>query len=263
MSTVLVTGGTGLLGRRVAGHLTVAGHVVRVLSHRRTAPAPGGTQVVVGDLRTGNGLSRAVRGTTAIVHCASDPRDFQAVDVEGTKRLLAAARAADAPHLLFISIVGIDRIPYRYYHAKLAVERDIEESGLPWTTLRTTQFHEFGRELLDRIAGLPVLPVPRGWRIQPIDVDEVARRLVTAVTTGPAGRLPDLGGPDVLPVAQMARGYLRAANRRRPMIEIPVPGAFSAAMRHGANLAPTNPSGGRSWDEYVQAYSRQPHRSHA
>lgn len=263
MSTVLVTGGTGLLGRRVAEHLAAAGHVVRILSRRPSAPASGGARVAVGDLRTGQGLEPAVRGTTAIVHCASDPRDFWAADVEGTRRLLAAARAAGEPHLIFISIVGVDRIPYRYYQAKLAVEQDIEASGLPWTTLRTTQFHEFSRYLLGRIAGLPVLPVPRGWRIQPVDVDEVARRLVAAVTTGPAGRLLDLGGPDVLPMAEMARSYLRAINRRRVVIEMPVPGAFSTAMRDGANLAPANRAGGRTWAEYLTAYSRQPHRSYA
>ncbi len=251
MSTVLVTGGTGLLGQRVVRRLTATGHTVRILSSRAVAPPAPDTEVTMGDLRTGDGLHRAVAGVTAIVHCASNPRDVDVVDVAGTGRLLDVARSAGLPHLVYISIAGVDRVPLPYYRAKLAVEHAIAASGLPWTVLRTTQFHPFGLDLLRRAARLPVVPMPRGWRVQSIDVDEVARRLVDAVAGGPGGRLPDLGGPDVLTMTDAARGYLAAVHRRRPVVEVPVPGAFSRAMRAGANLVPANRAGGRTWAQFL------------
>ena len=87
------------------------------------------------------------------------------MDVDGTRNLLEAARAAGTPHLVYISIVGIHRVPYRYYQAKLAAERLIQASGLPWTILRSTQFHQL--LLVTRgLVRLPLVPVPAAtsWR---------------------------------------------------------------------------------------------------
>ncbi|MEX5717135.1 SDR family oxidoreductase [Geodermatophilus maliterrae] len=256
MTTVLVTGGTGLLGRRVARALASDGHTVRILSRTTAGPPTPGADVVVADLATGAGLAEAVAGTSAIVHCATDPRRSRTVDVGGTERLLRAARDAGRPHVVYVSIVGVDRIPTQYYRSKLAAERTIEASGLPWTVLRTTQFHEFVDDLLGRLVRLPVVPVPRGWRFQPVDVEEVARRLADAVACGPAGRLPDLGGPEVLPVAELVRGRLRDTGRRRPVLELPLPGAFAAALRAGADLVPGNRSGGCTWRDFLDGRSR-------
>ena len=256
MSSVLVTGGSGQLGRRVVRALASDGHPVRIVSRSPAPPPLPGAGVVLADLSTGAGLAEAVAGTSAIVHCATDPRRSRTVDVEGTERLLEAARDAGRPHVVYISIVGVDRLPTEYYRSKLAAERSIERSGLPWTVLRTTQFHEFVADLLGRLGRLPVVPAPRGWRLQPIDVAEVARRLADAVAALPAGRLPDLGGPETLPVVDLVRDVLRDSGRRRPVVEVPVPGAFSAAMRAGADLAPGNRSGGCSWREFLDSRSR-------
>lgn len=256
MDTVLVTGGTGVLGRRVARALAADGHTVRILSRTAAEPPISGADVAVADLSTGAGLSQAVAGTTAIVHCATDPRRARAVDVGGTQRLLGAARDVGRPHVVHISIVGIDRIPWEYYRAKLAGEEAIVGSGLPWTVLRATQFHGFVVDLLDRLVRLPLVPVPRGWRVQPVDVEEVARHLADAVASGPAGRLPDLGGPEVFPVAALVRDHLRELQRRRPVVEVPVPGAFAAALRNGANLVPGAPAGGRTWRDFLASRSQ-------
>lgn len=250
MFTVLVTGGTGLLGRAVAGELAATGRTVRILS-RRPGDTGSAVDTVVGDLATGAGLATALRGVDAVVHAASDPRHPRPVDVEGTHRLVEAARRAGEPHLVHVSIVGIDRIPWPYYRAKLAAERAVEASGLPWTVLRATQFHEFTGDLLGRLAHLPVVPAPRGWRFQPVDVREVAARLVAAVDAGPAGRLPDLGGPEVLTVPELAELHLTATGRRRRVVAIPAPGAFSRALRAGANLAPAGRAGGRTFAQFL------------
>jgi uncharacterized protein YbjT (DUF2867 family) len=255
MGTVLVTGGTGVLGRQVVRLLAADGRPVRILSRSPADPPVPGAEVAVADLSTGAGLPEAVAGASAVVHCATDPRNSRAVDVGGTRRLLDAAGSAGRPHVVFVSIVGVDRIPVTYYRAKLTAEEAVARSGLPWTVLRATQFHGFVEELLGRLVRLPVVPVPRGWRIQPIDVEEVARRLADAVASGPAGRLPDLGGPEVFPVVELVRDHLRRTGRHRPVVEVPLPGALSAALRAGAGLVPGNRSGGRTWREHLDRRS--------
>jgi uncharacterized protein YbjT (DUF2867 family) len=253
MQPILVTGGTGTLGRPLVAALAGAGPPVRVLS-RRPRPRPGGPPVewVAGDLATGRGLGEAVRGVGVIVHCATGPWSRR-VDVAGTGRLLAAARAAGSPHLVYISIVGIDRVPFRYYRAKLAAERLIQAAGLPWTILRTTQFHDLLHRVLQALARLPVLALPRGWRFQPVDTGEVAGRLATLALGEPAGRVPDLGGPQVLTVEELARGYLQAAGRRRPLLPLPVPGAAARGFRAGGHLCPEHADGKRTWAEFLAA----------
>ena len=248
VSTVLVTGGTGLLGRAVVAKLAASGHDARIMTRRSGRPGQ-----VVGDLATGVGLDAAVYGVAAIVHLASAPRDARRVDVAGTRRLIEAAHRAGRPHLVYVSIVGVDRIPMRYYGAKAIVEQDVAASGLPWTVLRATQFHEFAVQQLGRLTRLPVVAAPHGWRFQPVDVPDVAAKLVAAVDDGPGGCLPDLGGPDVLTVAELVRRYLRAARRRRPVAEVPVPGRLSAAWRSGAGIAPDGRSGGRTFDRFLAA----------
>src|SRR3990172_4046847 len=191
MSRVLITGGTGVLGREVAPRLAAAGYMVRVMS-RRAAPAEGAqTGGAQAQIETGEGLAEAVAGVDAIVHCASSPfRRTRAVDVEGTRRLLGAAKAAGVPHFVYISIVGIDRIPLPYYKHKLAAERLIEESGAPYSILRAPQFHTLIDEVIRNLARLPVGLYPPGFKFQPIDPGEVAARIVEAVAAGPGRRLP-------------------------------------------------------------------------
>lgn len=251
MSTVLVTGGTGLLGGRVANAIAAAGYNVRIMSRGTTEPPVAGAVMARADLSTGVGLTQAVAGVTTIVHCATDPRRCDDVDVRGTERLVEAACSAGRPHLVYISIAGIERTPVKYYRAKLAAEGAIARSALPWTVLRTTQFHEFANDLLGRMSRLPLVPVPRGWRLQPIDVDEVARQLVDAAAAPPASRLPDVGGPETFAVAALLREHLRDGRRHRPVVEVPLPGALPAALREGTNLVPNHRAGGRTWQEFL------------
>jgi uncharacterized protein YbjT (DUF2867 family) len=115
MTTILVTGGTGALGRQVVPLLAQRGAQVRILSRR--SQQVNGAEVMQGDLATGAGLAEAVRGADVVVHCATDPR-LGRTDVRGTGQLLEAATAAARPHVVYISIVGIDRIPFGYYRTK-------------------------------------------------------------------------------------------------------------------------------------------------
>lgn len=246
--TILVTGGTGVLGREVVRRLEDRADV-RVLS-RRPQDRPG---FVRGDLDTGEGLAEAVAGADVIVHCASsaDYRRPQR-DVEGTRRLIEAASKA-TPHLVYISIVGVDRIPFGYYRAKLASERLVEASGLPWTTLRTTQFHDLALLFLMLLAKGPVALVPRGFQGEPVDVGEVADRMAALALGDPIGRAPDMGGPRVEDGEEMMRLYLAATGKRRPVVRTPLPGRVAAAFRAGGHLLVDGDRGTRTFEEYLRS----------
>jgi uncharacterized protein YbjT (DUF2867 family) len=254
-SPILVTGGTGTLGRLVVPRLLDAGREVRVLS-RHDRQDGEGVEYMPGDLATGEGVEAAAEGAELIVHLAGTPKG----DEVKARNLARAASRAGTRHLVFISVVGADRIPvtsavdramFGYFDAKLAAERLIAGSGVPWTTLRATQFHDLTLLAVRQLARLPVAPVPAGWRLQPVDAGEVAARLTELALCPPAGLVPDLGGPRVYDLADLVRGYLRATGRRRPVLPVPLPGRAARAYRAGANLAPDRAAGGRTWEEFL------------
>jgi uncharacterized protein YbjT (DUF2867 family) len=244
---ILVTGGTGSLGSRIVDRLNEAGEDVRAMSRVRRA------NTVRGDLLTGEGLEEAVEGVDTIIHCASSPVfKTRQVDVEGTRHLLHEAARASVSHVVFISIVGVDRNPYYpYYRHKLDAERVVERSGLPWTTLRATQFHEFVLKQIRLLELGPVALVPKGFVLQPIDTGEVAERLVELALSAPAGRVPDVGGPEVRTFADLARSYQKAAGRRRRLVEVPVPGKTARAFRQGAQTCPERRYGTITWEDFL------------
>ncbi|QIJ61571.1 NAD(P)H-binding protein [Streptomyces sp. JB150] len=244
MTTILVTGGTGTLGRLVTERLRADGHDTRVLSRH--------AQPYAVDLRTGGGLDAAVADVDTVVHCASSPRGG---DEQAARHLVDAARRAGVRHLVYISIVGVDRVPLGYYRTKLAVERLIEESGLGWTVLRTTQFHDLLLQLFQTLARPPVMPVPAGVADQPIDVAEVAGRLVELALGDPAGRAQDMGGPEIRSLESLARAYLTATGRRRPLIRVPLWGPTYRAFRTGGHLTPDRAVGKGTFEEFLRARS--------
>ncbi len=238
---ILVTGGTGQLGSAVVTRLRAAGEEVRVLS-RRAAP-----DVVRGDLRTGRGIDSAVAGVDVVVHCATD---YFGRETQLARTLIEAARWAGGPHLVYVSIVGVDRVPLGYYRAKYETERLVAASGLPVTIQRATQFHGLVRTLLAGASRLPVVPVPR-ISFQPVDVRDVARRLADLAMADPAGRAPDFGGPEVLSAAELAQAVGAASGRPRPIVPMKVPGETFRAYAAGEHLAPGHREGVITFGEYL------------
>jgi uncharacterized protein YbjT (DUF2867 family) len=246
---ILVTGGTGTLGRTVVARLRDAGAEIRVLSRTRTGTVDG-IRYLTGDLSTGTGLEAAVDGVGTIVHCAS----ARTGDAEATRNLVEAAAKAGAPHLVYVSIVGVDRLRWGYLKTKLDSEHIVEESGLPWTILRATQFFPLILNGARVLGKLPVVPVPAGFTVQPIDPEEVAERLAELALGEPAGRVPDLGGPQVLSFKDVVRVYLKVNRRRRWIVAWPIPGL--RAVRAGALLPERRtgrdqPVGHRTWEEFL------------
>ncbi len=251
---VLITGGTGNLGSALVREAANAGHIVRVMS-RRPRPQGAATELewAEADLASGVGVHEAVAGTDAIIHAASDPRRTAAVDVGGTRHLAEAARQNSIRHLLYISIVGIDRIPYSYYQRKLEAEKVIESSGAPYSILRATQFHSLVDLLISMAARVPLLmPLPTAFKFQSVAETDVAARLVGQLAAGPGGRLDDFGGPDVLTLGEMAETWLKVKGaRRKKLIRLPVPGAIAAAFRAGKNTTPDTARGSIGWCEWL------------
>src|SRR5215203_1972467 len=238
-SPILVTGGTGTLGRLVVRRLRDAGCDVRVLS-RRSRAAEDGIEFVAGDLATGAGIEPAVDWADTIVHCAGSPKG----DEDKARNLVRAASRAGARPLVYISVVGADLIPvasrvdramFGYFAAKRAAERIVADSGLPFTILRATQFHDLMLTVAQQMAKLPAVPLPAGFRVQPVEADEVAAGLVELALGEPAGMVPDMGAPRV-PSGHQAAASDRGdpvAGQGRPR----VPGRSQPGSRAGRGTA--------------------------
>ena len=254
-SPILVTGGTGTLGRHVVRRLHDGGLEVRVLS-RRTHDNDNGVTYLAGDLDSGLGVDAAVAGVQTVIHCAG----AQKGDEDKARNLARAAAGAGVRHVVYISVVGADRVPvvsaldrmmFAYFPSKLGGERAIAASGVPWTTLRAAQFHDLFLIVAEAVAKLPVIPAPAGFRFQPVDSDEVAARLVELALGTPGGLVPDIAGPRVYGFGELIRAYLRSRRKRRLMLPVPLPGGAARAIRGGANLALERAVGHRTWEEFL------------
>jgi uncharacterized protein YbjT (DUF2867 family) len=195
----------------------------------------------MGDVRTGDGLDAAVHGVDTIVHC-----------VYPTEHLVAAAKRAGSAHVVYVSIVGIDRVPFSLYRTMLANERVIAESGLPWTVLRATQFHDLIAFILRMLAKPPVMALPSGLRFQPVDVRDVGQRLARLALGEPVGRAPDFGGPQVRALDDLARSYLAIVGERRPIVPIRLPGKVFRGIRAGRLTAPEHACGKITFEQYLR-----------
>jgi len=251
----LVTGGTGTLGRHVVSRLLARGWDVRVLS-RHSREVKDGAQFMSGNLDTGAGIDAAVEGAEIIIHCAGSNTG----DERKAATLVQAASRAHVRHLVYISVVGADRIPvvgpvdramFGYFASKRAAERVVAESGIPWTTLRATQFHDLFLLVARQVARLPVIPLPSGFRFQPVDADEVAARLVELALAAPVGLAPDLAGPRIYTTAELLRSYLQSTHQRRLFVPIWLPGKAARVVKSGANLAPERADGRRTWEDFL------------
>jgi uncharacterized protein YbjT (DUF2867 family) len=277
MTQILVTGATGVLGQQVVRALTNHPNIVARLMSRR-AEGPGGSGVlrpysrvslrrlsgygvptgrgkvsaslsfpmaqwVRADLKSGEGLLEAVRNIDVIIHCAGDPR-----------RLLDAARAAKVSHLVYISIVGCDRIPLFYYQQKMAEEEGIKTSGIPFSILRATQFHALIDLLLRGCGRLPwVALLPTDLRVQSIAEQEVGQALADLALASPTGAIQERGGPQVLCLGEMAHTWIRLRQLRRTVLPLWIPGKVAAGYRRGDNTCGTELAHGEiTWAQWVQ-----------
>ena len=252
---VLITGGTGTLGSHLTKYASLGGDSVRILS-RRSGPGDVSDDFrwVQGDLGTGDGLTSAVDGVDVVFHLATSPGiGTKKVDVEGTRRLVNAAEEMGVNHFIYLSIVGIDRIPYSYYQHKLTAESIVESGSVPHTILRATQFHELIDLVLSSATKMPLVTwLPKDFQVQSIAASEVAQHLYELSQREPAGRVPDIGGPEVRISGDMIDPWLEAQNLNRKVFSFPFPGEIGRAFREGKNTCPDRKHGTITWEEWLQ-----------
>jgi len=223
---VAVAGGTGVVGR----------HVVQVASERGHEPVVLSRSAGV-DLRNEQHVRAALEGADVVVDAANSAtlseQKATAFFTEVDKRLSRLGAAAGASRLVVVSIVGIDRVPWSYYRAKLAQEEAARGGLLPVTIVRATQFHEFPGQILDRAGRGPLAIVP-AMTVQPIAARCVAEFLLDVACDPPADETVEIGGPAVESLVALARATARRRGRRVAVVPVRVPGRSGRAMRQGA-----------------------------
>lgn len=246
---IVVAGATGSLGTQVVEAVRAAGHEPVSISRGSGA-----------DLLSGSGLTEALRGASAVIDASATSSTSTKESVEFfttvTRNLLAAERAADVPHHVAISIIGAAKVNTNYYAGKAAQEAILRAEPGGWSLLRTTQFHEFARQLVGHGKLGPLQGVPK-MRSQPIAATEVAAELVAIASGDPRGIEPDLAGPKEERMADLVRRYLAATAQRRPVIEVSIPGAWGRGMRDGSLLPKAGTRLGRqTFDEWLATQTR-------
>jgi uncharacterized protein YbjT (DUF2867 family) len=230
MTTFAVIGGAGTVGRPIVETLrgsAPADADVRVLS-RSSAGYPV-------DLVTGAGLAEALTGCDVVIHAANgSPRRPEPVLVDGTRRLVQACAGAGVGHIVCVSIVGIEQVPSRYYRGKLAQEEIVKTAvGLPWTIVRSTQFHELVEVALSALGRWRLSPRASAL-LQPVAAREAGEATAAAALDPQPGRTVTVGGPERRDVGELARIWARARRRRGLPVALPIPGRVGRALRAGA-----------------------------
>ena len=248
MGNVLVTGGTGGLGKELVPRLQAKGHTVSITSRDASSSAPEGVTVHGVDMKSGKGLAEAVAGADTIVHAASNIRGKKKVEVGGAEHLLAAIGDA-RPHLIYVSIVGVDQLHYSYYRAKWAAEQVFEAGDVPLTIQRATQFHS----LLHRLLSLPVSGLPFGSTFQLIDTTEVADRFAELVDGSPVGRAEDIGGPEVLNIDELTGQWAEVFGAKPRCFTLPATGKAFRDFGKGIQTCPDHKFGTITWKQFLEA----------
>uniref|UniRef100_A0A942Y980 NAD(P)H-binding protein n=1 Tax=Neobacillus citreus TaxID=2833578 RepID=A0A942Y980_9BACI len=223
---IAIAGGTGTVGRHVVRAAHERGHDVVVLSRKQKVD-------VLGDV----GIARSIEGADAVIDVLNTTTlstgAARAFFSTATSNLLAAEGQVGTAHHITLSIVGIDDIDTSYYAGKIAQERLVHASDVPHTVARTAQFHEFAEQVASQTTIGPVTVVPRTLT-RPVAARDVADHLVRVAETEPAGRAPDLVGPQDATLADMVRRMYEHDGSRRRVLDVRFPGAYGRGLASGA-----------------------------
>jgi uncharacterized protein YbjT (DUF2867 family) len=250
VTSIGVLGGTGVAGSAVAEELRRRGHEVRVLGRRVDGPG----RV---DVESGAGLPDAVAGLDVLVDALNGrsprPRDASAVLVAGLGRALAAAREAGVGHVVSLAIVGAERVPLGYYRVKVEQERVVRACGIPSTIVRATQFHGLIDDAFAATARAGVLLAPRG-ELQTVDPHEVAAVVVAAAEAAEPGGDQAIAGPEITPIAELARAWREHRGVRRPVLRLPAVGPLLRAVARGELVDPGARRGSVTFRAWLTAH---------
>ena len=260
MKPVAVAGATGLVGALLADALRSRGYPVSPISRSQGV-----------DLTTGDGLEDALRGADAVVDVSNIVTTSRPAAVEffgeATARLLRGAAQHGVSHYLVLSIVGVDDIDYGYYQGKQVQERLVRSADVEHTIIRTTQFHEFAAQMLQRMRFGPLALIP-AMTSQPVAAVEVAEALADLVDAGPpkgpqSSATVEMAGPERWSLIDMVRRYQRQVGDRHLALSVPVPGRAGRRMRHGGLLphGPTWRTGTVTFEQWLEGVVGPPFSS--
>lgn len=230
---VLVTGGTGFIGRHLVPRLRSEGFDVRLLARRPGAPSEG-IEPVAGSVTDRDAVRRAVDGVDAVVHLVAiiaerGSQTFDAVNHGGTRNVVEAMEAAGVGRLVHQSALGVgpdERFPY--LRSKWLGDEAVRASSLDWTILRpSVLFGEgagFFKPIMWSLRWAPVYPLPAGGRtrFQPLSIDDLATCFVKCLRGEQIRASLDLGGPEVLEFSEIVRLVMRALGKERRLVKVPV-----------------------------------------
>jgi uncharacterized protein YbjT (DUF2867 family) len=228
---ITVIGASGLIGTKVVDLLSKDGHEV-VASSRATGV----------DVLTGEGLADALTGADALVDVTNSPsfEDDPVMEffTKSTTNIVGAAKAADVGHYVVLSIVGVDGLPDSgYMRAKVAQEKLITESGVPYTIVRATQFVEFAEAITASMTVGDEVRVPDAL-IQPVAADQVAAEVARAAVAEPLNDIVNVGGPDKISFEQMARDVLARQSDDKAVVVDPQARYFGTLLEQRSLVTP-------------------------
>jgi uncharacterized protein YbjT (DUF2867 family) len=257
---LLITGGTGLLGSEVVRQLAQKDDFTLRLLVREKANRSGYREhEFTGDLATGKGIAEALAGVSVIIHCASDPQQSECVDIGGTAHLITNLDRKVFQHFIYISIVGADNTSYPYYRSKIATEHLIQESGIPYTIVRATQFHNF---VINQIKALRIenteVFIPAGLKFQPISIDDVARQLISSAEKKATNEIINRGGPEILTFEKLVQDYFDSLHKPHRFASILPSNTREQMFTSGINLVPDFATGKITWQHFLRS---RPNRS--
>src|SRR6516165_1378634 len=210
---IVVIGGTGLIASKTVPILRQGGHEVIAAS-----PNTGVNTI------TGEGLKEALAGAQVVIDLANAPswedKAVLAFFETSGRNVLAAEAAAGVRHHVALSIVGTDRSDNGYFRAKVAQEKLIEASGIPYTTIRSTQFMEFLGGIAASSADGNVVRLSPGL-FQPIASDDVAANVAAVALAAPRNGIVEIAGPERAPFNEIVARYLKAVGDPREVVRDP------------------------------------------
>ncbi|MCF8011823.1 MAG: complex I NDUFA9 subunit family protein [Clostridiales bacterium] len=237
---ILVTGGTGFIGRHLVWELIRQGYQVRVLVRdllKGKYGFPDEVEPVKGDITDRSSIAKACEGVDTVIHLVAVIREtenitFEKLNVEGTLNLVIAAEETGVKRFIHLSVLGAnDKPAYRYIYSKWLGEKSVCESNLDWTVLRPSIVYGEGFCFFDRMLQAlklfppPFFPIPGNGKslFQPVAVEDVVSCILIAVKSPEMyGKVYEVGGPEHLNYIQMVNELFNVLNVKRLKIRIPI-----------------------------------------
>jgi len=243
MGKIFLTGSTGLLGTAFLSEITQH-NVELLLGNRRTIPNCKYEQVRF-DLERGY-ENVDLTGVEVVLHLATDILSKD-TDLKGIRQLLKLVKEYDVKQLVYVSIVGVDKVPLRYFKTKYQVEQLIEANAMAYTILRSTQFFEFFEKEVQKQAKKKIAIIPN-LKYQPIETRLVAKKLVQICMGNSVNSIIEIGGPEVLLFRATIKQYQALMSKKSLLISIP---NFLLGELGSALTTQSRSSRSKTWQQYL------------